>query len=64
MNATELGKYDEFRNVTDWDADTAVSWANALEMRANAPEQEKLRQILLELAQAQKGDTVVEIGRG
>ena len=61
---SELGTHDEFRNVTDWDPDTAVSWANALEMRANAPEQQKLRQILLGLAQAQKGDMVVEIGCG
>ena len=62
--STPLGTHDAFRAVTSWDEATARAWADALDLRALAPDQVRLRAGVLALARVQPGDTVVEVGCG
>lgn len=59
-----LGTYDVFRDVKSWDEKTALQWAEALNLRASADDQKSLRSKLIDLAQVQQNQTLVEIGCG
>ncbi|MBC8084638.1 MAG: methyltransferase domain-containing protein [Hymenobacter sp.] len=59
-----LGTHDVFRDVLAWSPAEAQQWVTALRLRAAAPDQRRLRAMLLELAQLQPGQRAVEIGCG
>lgn len=63
-NPIALGTYDVFRDVRGWDESTASQWAAALNLRASADDQKSLRSKLIDLAQVQQSQAVVEIGCG
>lgn len=59
-----LGTNDPFRDLETWDEHTARFWMEALEQRAVAADQRRLRTRLIQLAGIQTGDTVIEVGCG
>ncbi len=59
-----LGAHDAFRDVGSWDEGTSKQWVDALDLRAAAPDQIRLRTHLVELATLHAGDTAVEVGCG
>lgn len=68
MSHTELprplGSLDVFRDVRSWSPGDAETWATALDLRADAPDQLRLRALLLDAAGVGEGHRVVEAGCG
>jgi len=59
-----LGSHDDFGRVDQWDEGRANKWAEALDLRADAADQVRLREEILAVAGAAPGDTVIEVGCG
>jgi ubiquinone/menaquinone biosynthesis C-methylase UbiE len=55
---------DMWTRPEEWDAEQARSSALILEQRAAAEDQVRLRAVLIDLAQVQAGQTVLEVGSG
>jgi ubiquinone/menaquinone biosynthesis C-methylase UbiE len=58
------GSHDDFGRVETWDDARAETWARALELRASAADQVRLRGEIVAAANVGEGDTVIEIGCG
>ena len=63
-NKIKLGTYDAFNDATAWDDKTSQQWVDILNVRASSPDQVRLRERLIQLADLSKGDTAIEIGCG
>jgi SAM-dependent methyltransferase len=59
-----LGTGDPFRDVGSWGEAAGLAWVAALDLRAQAPDQAKMRARIVRLSGVRPGDTVVEIGAG
>jgi ubiquinone/menaquinone biosynthesis C-methylase UbiE len=59
-----VGSCDDFGRLESWDDARAEKWADALDLRAAAPDQVQLREEILAAADVHAGNTVVEIGCG
>jgi SAM-dependent methyltransferase len=59
-----LGEHDVFRDMLEWDAATITQWAEALRLRAQAPDQRAIRRAIIEQSRLTKGDSAVEVGCG
>ena len=64
MDPRSLGDLDVFRDVRAWTPAAAATWADALDLRADAPDQTALRGHLLDAARVGLGHRVVEVGCG
>ena len=59
-----FGGHDEFGRVESWDEERGEKWAAALDLRASAADQVRLRAEIVAETRLGPGDTVVEIGCG
>jgi ubiquinone/menaquinone biosynthesis C-methylase UbiE len=62
--SAQRGTHDDFGRVDTWDDARAAEWARALDLRASAPDQVRLREEIVAAAHVGAGDTVIEIGCG
>jgi ubiquinone/menaquinone biosynthesis C-methylase UbiE len=59
-----FGRHDAFGRVESWDEASGERWAAALDLRASAADQVRLREEIVAAVGVSAGDTVVEIGCG